>query len=408
MSRRRTLTYGSAVVGAALLMIGLGLGTVVVAASVMRDMTATYFWLGDMPWSPDGSQIVYGLGDRRGILQTELYTLDIESGAVRRISPDAAPDTLQEPTWSPDGQTIAFTGYPNGLGAPDELYTLSIGSNDNASNDNTSNNNGDDLHQLTQDGIYYKTSLAWSPDGTQMAYFTSDFAGYNALHLVDLDGNNTILREDIRYPYEFPVAWSSDGTLLIVPLIDSTHIIDTQTGESIAELPVWTKQFAWSPDSVQNGFGVVFYASDLYREDFEPRGLYTFDLQSGAFNHQGITLGDIIDVEWTEAGFGFMRYGSSRSSRDRRVLRQMGEARTLLSEAGHQFNQYVRWSPDETRILFGGRYALHILDADNGEILLSHDPHQPGETRTSLLSGLLVIIGAVLLLPLGWRRIAGA
>jgi len=54
-------------------------------------------------WSPDGSQIVFS-ASRGGLM--DLYILDVESGAIRRITDDAYADL--QPSWSPDGRRIAF------------------------------------------------------------------------------------------------------------------------------------------------------------------------------------------------------------------------------------------------------------------------------------------------------------
>src|SRR5690606_5134805 len=54
-------------------------------------------------WSPDGRHIAFS-GSDRGI--TDLYIVEVESGALRRLTRDRFGDL--QPTWSPDGRTIAF------------------------------------------------------------------------------------------------------------------------------------------------------------------------------------------------------------------------------------------------------------------------------------------------------------
>src|SRR5262249_33243641 len=55
-------------------------------------------------WSPDGRQIAFA-GLNGGM--SDLYVVDVESGAVRQLTHDAFADL--QPTWSPDGRTIAFS-----------------------------------------------------------------------------------------------------------------------------------------------------------------------------------------------------------------------------------------------------------------------------------------------------------
>jgi Tol biopolymer transport system component len=54
-------------------------------------------------WSPDGSQIVFS-ASQGGLM--DLYILDVESGAIRRVTDDAYAEL--QPSWSPDGRRVAF------------------------------------------------------------------------------------------------------------------------------------------------------------------------------------------------------------------------------------------------------------------------------------------------------------
>ena len=54
-------------------------------------------------WSPDGTRIAFS-GLTGGL--TDLFTVDVASGAVNRLTNDAYADI--QPAWSPDGERIAF------------------------------------------------------------------------------------------------------------------------------------------------------------------------------------------------------------------------------------------------------------------------------------------------------------
>jgi hypothetical protein len=55
-------------------------------------------------WSPDGRAVAFS-AIRSGF--SDLFVLDLASGAVRRLTSDAYADL--QPAWSPDGRTLAFT-----------------------------------------------------------------------------------------------------------------------------------------------------------------------------------------------------------------------------------------------------------------------------------------------------------
>jgi hypothetical protein len=57
----------------------------------------------NLAWSPDGRSLAFS-GSKGGI--SDLYVVDLESGAVRQLTNDKYADI--QPTWSPDGRTIAF------------------------------------------------------------------------------------------------------------------------------------------------------------------------------------------------------------------------------------------------------------------------------------------------------------
>ncbi len=84
---------------------------------------------GDADWSPDGSQLVC-VGDPVGFGGKDLWLVSAESGDMTPLTATVEPET--RPTWSPDGQLIAFQKHVNGqwmvtIVAPDGTGRRPIG-----------------------------------------------------------------------------------------------------------------------------------------------------------------------------------------------------------------------------------------------------------------------------------------
>lgn len=119
-------------------------------------------------WSPDGVYIVY-VGPRDRFTASVNDTLFVQSAT----SPDAPPERyitdmryVQSPVWSPSGDAVAFVAEPintPSLGSPQRFATFRM---DVFLVDVVTG----DIRRLTDIGnMVISNSLAWSPDGTQLA-----------------------------------------------------------------------------------------------------------------------------------------------------------------------------------------------------------------------------------------------
>ncbi len=89
-------------------------------------------------WSPDGTKVALSMKPSQRSMDSEIYVLEIRNGGLVRLTENNTDDI--DPTWSPDGEWIAFAtdGHlaaapphnygalwvtrSDGIGQPDELY----------------------------------------------------------------------------------------------------------------------------------------------------------------------------------------------------------------------------------------------------------------------------------------------
>lgn len=152
-------------------------------------------------WSRDGEWFAFP-AVRQGRATLLLINMR-ERGADREIVFDDLGQVLA-PTWSPDGQMIAFSALAGGFS---DLYSYDLGSGA--------------LRQLTDDA-FADLHPSWSPDGRTLAFATERYSsdltllsfGRPQLALLDLaSGTTTALTSDVKAAHINP-QWSSDAAHL--------------------------------------------------------------------------------------------------------------------------------------------------------------------------------------------------
>lgn len=152
--------------------------------------------------SPDGEHIAFDL-------VTAIWTIPIGGGPARRLTGDDTDAT--QPSWSPDGRTLAFQAYRDG-----NYHLYTIGSD------------GQGLRQLTS-GPFDHREPRFSPDGAMIA-FSSDRSGSYGVHTLDVRTGAITARVDTTADEAVPT-WSADGKRLAYT-VDGTavDVLDLATG----------------------------------------------------------------------------------------------------------------------------------------------------------------------------------
>ena len=103
-------------------------------------------------WSPTGEQILFvsNRHDFRSRGNRDLYLMDSDGSNIRRVFKRKIEAWRTDPTWSPDGEQIAYYQWDRSGGGTTGMYIATLGE---------------------QDAEYIETlsSPAWSPDGTEIA-----------------------------------------------------------------------------------------------------------------------------------------------------------------------------------------------------------------------------------------------
>jgi len=165
-----------------------------------------------------------------------VFSMSADGSNTRRLTDKA--EYIQYPTWSPDGQRIAFISTDIDKQIWD-IYTMNADGLDRKL-----------ILHSTDDGlkVFDRSNPTWSPDGTKLAFLARNQQGTN-IYTVNADGTNIFNVTPDEYIDIAPV-WSPDGTrLLLTNYADGKFHVISADGTNRTQLTTRPGfDPLWSPD----------------------------------------------------------------------------------------------------------------------------------------------------------------
>jgi Tol biopolymer transport system component len=337
-------------------------------------------------WSPDGTQILFFAANWPTVKQT-IYVVGVDGSNLRALT-TASSVVNESAQWSPDGETIVFQSNRDGNF---EIYSMKSDGSDVVRL--TRQSGGDYWPDLwlavgsdepTAADAVEEASALGAAQRHPIA-FVSTRAGRAQIYAMNADGSDPVRLTNEPYDDYYP-AWSPDGSqiayyvhlswqswALVVMNADGSgrrQITEGAGCVTCAMAPYW------SPDGTQIGFTI------------EPDPRPTCETKStelGIINADGTGCRWVTTTPWSEMFSGWSRDGawilftSTEGGSEQVCVMSSDYANARRLTDGPSTSNMPAWSPDGTRIAFvsdrDGNSEIYVMATDGSDVTrITFDP----------------------------------
>ncbi len=260
----------------------------------------------------------------------DIYLMEVDGSNARRLTGNDSPGG-GDLAWSPDGSQIAFVSG----GDVDSSYEIYVMGAD-----------GSNVRRLTHEN-YRNTSPAWSPDGGRIAFESNRDGGCYNIYVMGAEGGDVR-----RLTYEscwngYP-AWSPDGSRIAF-VSDrgggnyEICVMDADGGNvrQLTNNDTWEKRLAWSPD----GSRIAFTSDQGGNDD-----IYMIEVDRGDIRRLTDDSAADDSPTWSPDGTQIAFMSDRGGDNDIYVMHADGSNLRRLTEKG-TWEEDPAWRPDGTRLV---------------------------------------------------------
>jgi TolB protein len=286
--------------------------------------------------------------------------------AVTNLTDNGETSYDEKPIWSPDGTKVAFVSdfTKSGHGEKNVFVMTAVGT-------------GDEINLATQITPYSSggkaiDDLAWSPDGSRIAYTRGNNAGDDKVWVVNADGTTTFPLEIGGGGAKRHPSWSPDSSKIAYAVVKNEpqqiYLAPSTGGFGQPLTSGVGHEPNWSPDGSKIAF------DGYHSSNFGPVDLHIVDADGGG---TPLIVTPSSNTQWTFNAWspdsGRIAYRSEAPSGTAiyRVMNANGSGDHPLASPGEGDAREASWSPDGSRIVYEGALIgdisarnLYIANAD--------------------------------------------